>query len=104
MVAAEALFEAAARLPRVEIRRPGRVIGRNTVQSMQSGLYFGYLGLIEGLVTRVRTELDPAAKVVATGGLAPTFAAEARGFDAVDPDLTLEGLRLIYDRNRRGGE
>ena len=99
-ISAEALFRRAARLPRVEIRRPERVIGRNTVQSMQAGLYFGYLGLIEGLLARMKQELDPDAKVVATGGLATVFAREFDGFDTVDPFLTLEGLRLIHQRNR----
>jgi type III pantothenate kinase len=100
-ISGEALFQRAARLPRVEIRRPEKVIGRNTVQSMQAGLFFGYLGLIEGLLTRMKKELAPDARVVATGGLAPVFAQEFDGFDTVDPFLTLEGLRLIYLRNRR---
>jgi type III pantothenate kinase len=99
-ISAEALFERAARLPRVEIRRPERVIGRNTVASMQSGLYFGYLGLIDGLVERLRAELGAGTRVVATGGLAPTFAGGRPRFDALEPDLTLEGLRLIHERNR----
>ena len=99
-ISSEALFERAARLPRVAIHRPDRVIGRNTVHAMQAGLYFGYLGLIDGLLRRMQEELGQPAKVVATGGLAPVFAAEADRFDAVDPNLTLEGLRLIYMRNR----
>ncbi len=99
-ISSEALFQRAARLPRVEIRRPEQVIGRNTVQSMQSGLFYGYLGLIEGLLSRLKAELSPSARVVATGGLAPVFGEEFEGFDAVDPFLTLEGLRLIYVRNR----
>ena len=99
-ISSEALFERAARLPRVAIRRPDRVIGRNTVQAMQSGVYFGYLGLIDGLLRRMQEEIGQQAKVVATGGLAPVFADEADRFDAVDPNLTLEGLRLIYVRNR----
>lgn len=100
-ISSEALFQRAARLPRVEIRRPDKVIGRTTVQSMQSGLFYGYLGLIEGLLRRLRSELDSDARVVATGGLAPVFAKEFDGFDSVDPFLTLEGLRLIYLRNCR---
>jgi len=99
-ISSEALFERAARLPRVEIRRPSRVIGRNTVESMQSGLYFGYLSMIEGLVRRVKEGLGPGTHVVATGGLAPVFADDYPDFEAVDPNLTLEGLRLIYSRNR----
>jgi type III pantothenate kinase len=99
-ISSEALFERAARLPRVALRRPDAVIGRNTVQAMQAGLYFGYVGLIEGLLRRMRDELGEPAKVIATGGLAPIFAADAPGFDAVDLNLTLEGLRLIHLRNR----
>ncbi len=98
-ISAEALFEKAARLPRVEIRRPEQVIGRNTVHSMQAGLYFGYLGLIEGLVGRLTSELGEGTHVVATGGLAPVFAGDYPGFEAVEENLTLEGLRLIYLRN-----
>ena len=98
-ISAEALFEKAARLPRVDLRRPERVIGRNTVQSMQSGLFYGYLALLEGLVQRLREEMEAPAQVVATGGLAQVFSDHYSGFDAVDPFLTLEGLRLIHQRN-----
>ena len=83
-----------------EIRRPAAVIGKNTVHSMQSGLYYGYVGLIDGLIRRLREELGEAAKVIATGGVAGSFAEDYDGFDSVDADLTLEGLRLIYERNR----
>ena len=103
-ISSEALFEKAARLPRVELRRPDVVVGRNTVESMQAGLFFGYLGLLDGLVARLRAELGEKTRVVATGGLAPVFADDCEGFDEVDPDLTLEGLRLIHLRNtERGG-
>src|SRR5207247_2330772 len=88
-ISADALFEHAARLPRVDIRRPGRVIGRNTVASMQSGIFFGYAGLVEGIVRRVRSELGEDSKVVATGGLASAFEAELPFVDAFDPYLTL---------------
>ena len=97
---AEALFEKAARLPRVDVRRPAHVVGRNTVESMQSGLFHGYSAMVEGLVRRIREELGAEAPVVATGGLAPIFADELAFLEAVDLELTLEGLRLIWDKNR----
>ncbi len=98
-IAAEALFQRTAKLPRIDLVRPPAVIGKNTVQSMQSGLLFGYVGLVEGIVARFRAELGPAMKVIATGGLAPLIAAETGVIDAVDPWLTLEGLRLIWEMN-----
>jgi type III pantothenate kinase len=101
-IAAQALFERTAKLPRVELSRPPSVIGRNTPHSMQSGLLFGYVGLVEGMVARFRAELGPQMKVVATGGLAPLIAAETEIIDVVDPWLTLEGLRLIWELNRTG--
>ncbi len=99
-VAAWALAERTAKLPRVEIAPPPQVIGRNTVHSMQSGLFFGYVGLVEGMVARFRRELGDDMRVIATGGLAELIARETRVFQAVDPWLTLEGLRLIYGLNR----
>jgi type III pantothenate kinase len=99
-VSAEALFSKAARLHRVEIRRPENVVGRNTEQSLRAGLYYGYLSMVEGLITRVNDSLDEPAPVVATGGWADVFAADLKILHAVDPGLTLEGLRLIWDRNR----
>jgi type III pantothenate kinase len=102
-IAAEALFQRTAKLPRIDLVRPPAVIGKNTVQSMQSGMLFGYVGLVEGLVARFRAELGLEMKVVATGGLAPLIAAETGVIDAVDPWLTLEGLRLIWEMNQDGG-
>jgi type III pantothenate kinase len=98
-ISSEALFERAARLPRVAVRRPPKVVGRNTVHSMQSGLYFGYAGLVEGIVRRIREELGEPARVVATGGLAPVLAEEMPFVEAFEPFLTLEGLRLVYLKN-----
>lgn len=99
-ISAEALFQRAAKLPRVEISRPKSVIGRNTVHSIQSGLYFGYLSLVEGLVARMREELEGKPKVIATGGLAGLLLAGSPLVDHLDPWLTLTGLRILYERNR----
>lgn len=96
----EALHRAAARLPRIGIGRPQAVIGRGTVPAMQSGIYWGYIGLIEGLVSRITTEYGVPLKVVATGGLAPLFAEGTTIIEKTDPDITLEGLRLLAERNR----
>lgn len=99
-VAAEALFEHASKLPRVELTPPEHVIGKDTVASMQSGIIFGYVGLIESLVTRMRRELGGKARVVATGGFAETIAKETRVIDTVNMHLTLIGLRLVHEMNR----
>ena len=99
-IAAWALTERTAKLPRVEIAPPPQAIGRNTVHSMQSGLLFGYVGLVEGMVARFRKELGEDMRVIATGGLAELIARETDVFQVVDPWLTLEGLRLIYALNR----
>ncbi|HOC18121.1 MAG TPA: type III pantothenate kinase [Vicinamibacterales bacterium] len=99
-ISADALFERAARLPRVDVRKPAAVIGRTTVGSMQSGLFYGYVGLVEGIVERMKRELGAPAGCVATGGLAEMIAPETPAIEAVDRDLTLHGLRIIWDRNR----
>ncbi len=99
-LAGEALFSQTS-LPRVEIERPKQAIGRNTVASMQAGLFFGYVGLIEGLVGRFQKELGGRAKVVATGGMADRIATETAVVDVVDQDLVLVGLRLLFHLNRK---
>ena len=96
----EALHRAAALLPRVPVERPATVIGKDTVPAMKSGIYWGYVGLIEGLVARIKTEYGGPMRVVATGGLAPVYAQASDVIDEVDPDLTLRGLTIIYDLNR----
>lgn len=99
-ISADALFARAAKLPRVDITRPAKVIGRNTVNAIQSGLVNGYLGLVEGLIARIRSELQWSAIVVATGGFASQLASDCQAIDLVDDALVLEGLRLIHARNR----
>lgn len=99
-IAAEALFQRAAKLYRVELSRPKAAIGRNTVSAIQSGLVFGYVGLVEGIVGRFKDELGPGTKVIGTGGYADLIAGETDVIDEVNVDLTLEGLRIIYEMNR----
>jgi len=99
-VSADALFSATAKLPRVEIARPRTAVGRNTVASMQAGLVFGYAGLVDAIVDRIRAEVDFQPRVVGTGGLAPLIAKETRTIDECDDMLTLQGLALLYERNR----
>ncbi len=99
-ISAEALFARAAKLPRVEVMKPPRAIGRNTVHSMQSGIVFGYVGLVDGLVERIRAEIGAPARVLATGGLAPVLTPESRTIEDFDEFLTLDGLRILWDRNR----
>ncbi|HUA56068.1 MAG TPA: type III pantothenate kinase [Candidatus Sulfotelmatobacter sp.] len=96
----KALYMAAAKLPRVDIRRPQRVLATNTVHAMQSGIFWGYIGLIEGIIGRLRAEAEAELPVIATGGLAPLFAGATNAITTVDADLTLRGLLLIYERNR----
>jgi type III pantothenate kinase len=98
-LSADALYQSTSQLRRVELVPPATAIGKNTVAAMQSGLIFGYIGLVEGMVARFKSELGPDAKVIATGGLAELMARETTVFDAVNPDLTLLGLRMIYDLN-----
>jgi type III pantothenate kinase len=99
-IAAEALFSRAAKLTRVEITRPPSAIGRNTTHSIQSGLLFGNVGLVEGMVARFRTELGGQAKVIGTGGLAELIARETTVIEVLAPWLTLDGLRMIFEMNR----
>ena len=100
-ISAEALFARAARLPRVDIRLPPRIIGRNTVHSLQAGLYHGYVALVRGIVALMRAEIGDPVRTIGTGGLAASLAEGFRGvLDEIDPNLTLEGLRIIHERNR----
>jgi len=102
IISADALFARASRLQRVEIARPDTVVGKNSVSSMQSGLVYGYAGLVDGLCQRIRAELDYDCRVLATGGLAHIIAPETEVIEHVDDHLTLTGLRLLYERNHDG--
>jgi len=98
----EALHNATAKLPRISVAKPATVIGKSTVPCMQSGVFWGYVGLIEGLVARIKAEMgEGPIKVIATGGLAPLFADSTTAFDTIDGDLNFRGLRLIWERNAR---
>lgn len=99
-ISADALFERASKLPRVEFLQPTQIIAKNTVNSIQAGIFYGYVGLVEGIVARMKKELPSPPEVVATGGLAAPIAAVADCIDRVEPFLTLEGLRLLYERNQ----
>lgn len=99
-ISTEALYSRAAKLPRIEIARPEHIIGKNTVAAMQSGILFGYVGQVEGIVKRIKWQSNHNPKVIATGGLASLIANESDCIDIVDPFLTLKGLELIYERNR----
>jgi type III pantothenate kinase len=99
-ISADALFSRAAKLPRVEIAKPAKVVGRNTIHAMQSGIVYGYVGLVDGLVDRILAELGFPCAVIATGGLASLIAPLSRTITEVDDELTLVGLRILYDRNR----
>jgi type III pantothenate kinase len=101
MISAEALFSRAAKLPRVHIERPDKVIATSTVGAMQSGLYYGYAGLVDGVLSHMIAELRSLPRVIATGGLAPLIADGSKFIEEVDRTLTLDGLRLIYERNKK---
>src|SRR5262249_11263671 len=98
-ISADALFQRAARLPRIDVRKPSRIVGRTTVGAMESGLFYGYVGMVEGLVRRMTDELGGTAICVATGGLADGIAPETALVQHVDPDLTVHGLRIVWERN-----
>jgi type III pantothenate kinase len=102
-ISAEALFSRAAKLSRVDVKKPAKVVGTNTVAHIQSGLYYGYIGLVDGILERILNETrhpdSPAPKIVATGGLARLIVDDSRFIDTIDDMLTLDGLRLIYERN-----
>ena len=99
MISSDALFERTAKLPRVDIKRPQKVIGSSTITAMQSGLYHGYAGLVDGILRKMLTELEGSPRVVATGGLARLIATGSEFIELVDETLTLEGLRLVYERS-----
>ena len=99
-ISAEALYEHAAKLPRVELARPGKIVARNTIASMQAGLVYGYAGMVDALVERIRAELDFPLRCIATGGLAPLIATETKTIEATDELLTLKGLKILFQRNQ----
>lgn len=101
VISMEALFQRASKLPRVDIVKPPTIIAKNTVNSMQAGIVFGYVGLVDGIVSRMKQEGREEPKVIATGGLAPLIAPESKMIDIVDDYLTLDGLRLLHERNRQ---
>jgi type III pantothenate kinase len=100
MISTEALFQKASKLPRIDVVKPPSIIAKNTVNSMQAGIFFGYVGLVDEIVLRMKRESRESPRVIATGGLAGLIAPESKTIDEVDEYLTLEGLRLLYQRNR----
>ena len=103
-ISLNALVEKTAKLPRIEIAKPESIIGTNTVSSMQAGMYYGYAGSVDNIVTKIKEELGEDATVIATGGLARMIAKEAKTIDTIDSELTLEGLKIIYDNETEGKE
>lgn len=105
-ISADALFQRASRLPRVDVRKPPSVIGQSTVTSMQAGLFFGYVAMVDGIVQRMRAEMEDGGRAacIATGGMADVLASETAVIQRVEPDLTLQGLRLIWERARASGD
>jgi type III pantothenate kinase len=101
VISAEALYEHAAKLPRIEIQKPASVIGTSAVSSMQSGLFYGYVAMVDGMITRFKKELGPATRVIGTGGQAPFIGQETKLIETVDPNLTLDGLQLVAARLSR---
>ena len=99
-VSADALYQAASKLPRVELSRPPKVVGRNTIHSIQSGLVFGYTGLVDAICGRIKDEVGYEPRCIATGGLAPLIARESSVIEETDELLTLRGLKILYERNR----
>jgi type III pantothenate kinase len=99
-ISSEALYEHAAKLPRVDVTKPSKVVGRNTVASMQSGLLYGYAGMVDAVVERISSEVTFKPRCIATGGLAPLFAEESRTIEETDEMLTLRGLKVLFERNR----
>lgn len=97
----DALFQRAAKLPRVEFARPRVAIGSSTIEAMQSGIYYGYAGLVDGVIEQMLEGMSPVSRIVATGGLAPLIAEASQYIDAIDQTLTLDGLRIVYERNNR---
>ncbi|HNR12496.1 MAG TPA: type III pantothenate kinase [Thermodesulfobacteriota bacterium] len=98
-ISSEALFKAASKLPRIELVKPESIIGKNTVTSLQAGIVYGYIAMVDGIVEKIKKQVKTNPKVVATGGLATFIAAESKCIDEVDPMLTLKGLRIIYEKN-----
>src|SRR5262249_30773460 len=101
VISAEALYERAAKLPRIEIQKPACVIGTSTVGSMQSGLFYGYVSLVDGIITRMKKELGQDTRVIGTGGQAPFISQESKLIESVDANLTLDGLQLVASRLSR---
>lgn len=98
-ISTEALYTRASKLPRIEITRPTQVVGKNTVNAMEAGIFYGYVGQVDGIVNRIKSQADTSPTVIATGGLASLIASEAESIDIVEPFLTLKGLQMIYEKN-----